>query len=84
MTPCSARTATSTPKVGASGASTPSAAETARATVITRVRPQDSTTAESGTIASASAPVVADSARLATDEDTSNSAAKIGRSACTQ
>ena len=70
--------------MGASGASTPSTAEAARATVITRARPHDSATAESGTIASASVPVVADSARLATDEDTPNSAERVGRSAWTQ
>jgi hypothetical protein len=72
------------PNVGASGASTPSTAEAARAAVITRVRPHDSATADSGTIASASVPVVADSARLATDDDTANSVASVGSSACTQ
>ncbi len=81
-TPCNARRTTSTPKDGANGSTSPSAADTARAAVIIRVRPHDSHTADSGTTATASARVVADSARLAVEEETANSAANVGRSAC--
>ena len=82
--PCSARIATSAPKDGANGASRPSTADSASATVITRARPHDSATAESGTTASASVPVVADNTRLDADDDTPNSVARLGSSPCTQ
>ena len=47
------------------------------------MRPHDSATAESGTIASASVRVVADSARLEVDAATPNCVASVGRSPCT-
>ena len=83
-TPCSARIATSAPKDGASGASSPSTADSASAAVITRTRPHDSATADNGTMASASVPVVADSTRLDADDDNPNSAASAGSSPCTE
>ena len=53
------------------------------AQVITRARPQDSSRAESGSTASASVPVVAESTRLATDEDTPNCVDNVGSRPCT-
>ena len=81
--PCSPRSSTSSSNDGASGAARPSSAAAPSATVITRVRPHDSATAESGTIASASVRVVADSARLEVDAATPNCVASVGRSPCT-
>lgn len=50
---------------------------------MTRARPQDSVSADSGSTARASVPVVADSTRLAVDEETPNSAESVGSSPCT-
>jgi hypothetical protein len=81
--PWSARIPTSTPNDGANGASRPRTADSASAAVMTRARPHDSAMADSGTTASASVPVVADSTRLDADDDTPNSTASVGSRPCT-
>ena len=82
-TPCSPRTATSVANDGARGPAPRGPRDAASATVITRARPHDSATADSGTTASASVSVVAESARLDVDGATPNCAASVGSNPCT-
>lgn len=82
-TPCRVRSTRRVSKDGASGATSPSSADAVSDTVITRVRPQESATALTGTIARASAPVLTERVRLDAAGETANVSEKAGSSACT-